>query len=434
MKVLKFGGTSVGSAERISHVASLIANRNKNIVVLSAMSGTTNELVAIAQALKENDKESAASRISGLEQKYNHTIDALYSDDTFKQAAREEIAISTDRLKELAAGPYSDLSAREIVAQGEIMSTRMMNILLHERGFKSVLLPALDFMRTDNERCPDMAFIEGRLNAMLAQNSQADLFVTQGFICRNANGEIDNLERGGSDYTASIIGAAVQAEVVEIWTDINGMHNNDPRFVEGTRPVPRLSFAEAADLAYFGAKILHPTCIRPAQALGIPVRLLNTLEPTAKGTEISDFAPDGTIKAVAAKDNMVHVVITSNRSLTSDEFLSRTFATLRNLRLTADLVTATEGSLALALADNGRLDHIADELAAFAHVAISRGLVAICIAGDMSPKNTARAFNALSPTASIMAAYGSSPTSVAVLISETEKVETLKSLQRNLFS
>lgn len=286
MKVLKFGGTSVGSAERIKEVAKLIADRGRNIIVLSAMSGTTNTLVEISEYLYKKNVDGAKETINQLESKYMKTIDALYEKEESKIEATREVKSCFNYMRSFTKDIFTLFEEKEILAQGELMSTAMMNIYLAELGYKSILLPALDFMRTDKNSEPDAQYIKSKLSALLEKHTDADLYITQGYICRNAYGEIDNLQRGGSDYTASLIGAAINAKEIEIWTDIDGMHNNDPRFVEGTAPVEELHFEEAAELAYFGAKILHPTCILPAKLNNIPVRLLNTMQPEAKGTLI----------------------------------------------------------------------------------------------------------------------------------------------------
>lgn len=278
MKVLKFGGTSVGSAERIRKVAGIVTGKGKNIVVLSAMAGTTNTLVEISDYLYKKNVNGAHDIVNALELKYLETIGSLYDKESTKTAATAAIKERFDYLRSLAKANFTVLEEREILAQGEMMSTAMMHLYLQEQGVKSVLLPALEYMRTDSNGEPDTAFLKARLSEMLDEHRDAEIYITQGYICKNAYGETDNLQRGGSDYSASLIGAAVGAEEIEIWTDIDGMHNNDPRYVENTRPVERLNFEEAAELAYFGAKILHPTCVQPAKLNNIPVRLLSTLD------------------------------------------------------------------------------------------------------------------------------------------------------------
>ena len=301
MKVLKFGGTSVGSAQRMKDVAKLIVGE-KNLIVLSAMSGTTNSLVEISDYLYKKNPDGANEIINKLSQKYFGHIDELYATEEYKEKARELVTFHFDHIRSFTKDLFTLFEEKVVLAQGELISTGMMNLYLQEQGVNSVLLPALDFMRTDKNAEPDPVYIKEKLNRLLEENAGADLYITQGYICRNAYGEIDNLQRGGSDYTASLIGAAIKAEEIQIWTDIDGMHNNDPRFVKGTSPVRHLHFEEAAELAYFGAKILHPTCILPAKINNIPVRLLNTMQPDAPGTLISNATEKGKIKAVAAKD------------------------------------------------------------------------------------------------------------------------------------
>ncbi|MDE5555755.1 MAG: aspartate kinase, partial [Muribaculaceae bacterium] len=295
MKVLKFGGTSVGSAERIKHVAGLITSSGRNIVVLSAMAGTTNTLVEIADYLSKGNVPGAQETLNHLSMRYRNVIDELFDAPGPHSRAKAVIDERFSYIRALVRGEYSMAVNKEILAQGELMSTAMMDIYLNEEGVKSVLLPALDYMRTDVNGEPDMKYVSTRLRRLLDLNRDADVFITQGYICLNAVGEIDNLKRGGSDYSASIIGAVVDADEIEIWTDIDGMHNNDPRYVENTSPVGELNFEEAAELAYFGAKILHPNCVLPAKLANIPVRLLNTLDPRARGTVIYNMPPDGKI-------------------------------------------------------------------------------------------------------------------------------------------
>ena len=281
MIVLKFGGTSVGSAERIKNVADIVLGKGRNIVVLSAMSGTTNTLVEISDYLYKKNIDGAKETINNLESKYAKTIDELYANEETKEEARRGVKACFNYIRSFTKDIFTLFEEKEILAQGEIMSTIMMNLYMHELGVKSVIIPALDYMKTDKNGEPETHYIREKLSNLLDKNPDAELFITQGYICRNAYGEVDNLQRGGSDYSASLIGAAVNAEEIEIWTDIDGMHNNDPRYVDNTRPVEMLNFEEAAELAYFGAKILHPTCIQPAKLNNIPVRLLSTLEPTA---------------------------------------------------------------------------------------------------------------------------------------------------------
>lgn len=288
MKVLKFGGTSVGSAQRMKEVAKLITDGEQKIVVLSAMSGTTNTLVEISDYLYKKNPEGANEIINKLEAKYKQHIDELFATQEYKQKGLEVVKSHFDYIRSYTKDLFTLFEEKVVLAQGELISTAMVNFYLQECGVKSVLLPALEFMRTDKNAEPDPVYIKDKLRAQLDLYPDVEIYITQGFICRNAYGEIDNLQRGGSDYTASLIGAAVHASEIQIWTDIDGMHNNDPRVVDKTSPVRQLHFEEAAELAYFGAKILHPTCIQPAKYANIPVRLLNTMDPEAPGTLISN--------------------------------------------------------------------------------------------------------------------------------------------------
>ncbi|MBS5614876.1 MAG: aspartate kinase, partial [Prevotella buccalis] len=314
MKVMKFGGTSVGSPERMKNVASLVTRSGEQtFVVLSAMSGTTNTLIEIADYLYKKNPEGANEVINTLEEKYMQHVDELYKTDEYKAKTHDFLASEFEYLRSFTKDLFTSFEEKCIVAQGEIMSTNMVVNYLQEQGVHAVLLSALDFMRTDKNAEPDPPYIKEKLSAIMADNEGYQIYITQGFICRNAYGEVDNLLRGGSDYTASLIGAALNAEEIVIWTDIDGMHNNDPRIVDKTDAVHQLNFEEAAELAYFGAKILHPTCIQPAKYAGIPVRLKNTMEPDAYGTLIDNVIVRGKIKAVAAKDNIVAIKIKSSR-------------------------------------------------------------------------------------------------------------------------
>lgn len=326
MKVMKFGGTSVGSPERMKNVSSLITKSGEpTFVVLSAMSGTTNSLVEISNYLYRKNPEGANEVINALEKKYLTHVEELYSTEEYKEKTRQFLREEFSYLRTFTKDLFTSFEEKSVVAQGEIISTNMVVNYLQECGIKAVLLSALDFMRTDKNSEPDPQYIKEKLNNVMADNEGYQIYITQGFICRNAYGEIDNLQRGGSDYTASLIGAAINAEEIQIWTDIDGMHNNDPRVVEKTEAVRQLNFEEAAELAYFGAKILHPTCVQPAKYAGIPVRLKNTMDPDADGTIIDNVIVRGKIKAVAAKDNITAIKIKSSRMLLATGFLRKVF-------------------------------------------------------------------------------------------------------------
>ena len=342
MKVLKFGGTSVGSAQRMKDVAKLITDGEQKLVVLSAMSGTTNTLVEISDYLYKKNPEGANEIINRLESKYKQHIDELYSTEEYKQKTLEFVKSVFDYIRSFTKDIFTLFEEKVILAQGEIISTNMVTNYLCEQGVKAYLIPALDFMRTDKNSEPDLNYIREKLKAQLEAHPGQEIYITQGFICRNAYGEIDNLQRGGSDYTASLIGAAVNASEIQIWTDIDGMHDNDPRVVDKTSPVRQLHFEEAAELAYFGAKILHPTCIQPAKYANIPVRLLNTMEPTAPGTLISNDTEKGKIKAVAAKDNITAIKIKSSRMLLAHGFLRKVFEIFESYQTSIDMVCTVD--------------------------------------------------------------------------------------------
>lgn len=436
MNVLKFGGTSVGSAERIKSVAKLITNRGKNIIVLSAMSGTTNTLVEISDYLYKKNVDGAKEVINQLEAKYQGVINELYSSEDAKEEARREVKSIFNYIRSLSKDIFTLFEEKEILAQGELISTKLMDIYLHEQGVDSVLLPALDFMRTDKNSEPDTQFIRQRLSALLDKHSDAQLYITQGYICRNAYGEVDNLQRGGSDYTASLIGAAVNADEIEIWTDIDGMHNNDPRYVDGTSPVAELHFEEAAELAYFGAKILHPTCVLPAKLNNIPVRLLNTMEPEAKGTVIYNCTPSHRIKAVAAKDNITAIKIKSGRMLLAYGFLRKVFEIFETYQTSIDMITTSEVGVSVTIDNERNLHHIIDDLKKFGTVTVDKDMAIICVVGDLEWHNCGfetKVLDALGDIPVRMISYGGSNYNISILVRQSDKIAALKALQNTIF-
>ena len=437
MKVLKFGGTSVGSAQRIKNVANLIlADGQQKIVVLSAMSGTTNSLLEISGYFRQQNPVGAADVINRLEQKYADTINELYVQDSNKQKAREVIREIFDYVRSFGNRAFTIFEERCIVAQGELMSTNLMNLYLLEQGVNVAFIPALEYMRIDKNAEPDFKYIEQNLKQQISANPDAQIYVTQGFICRNAYGEIDNLQRGGSDYSASIIGAAIRADEIQIWTDIDGMHNNDPRFVEGTQPVRNLNFDEAAELAYFGAKILHPTCVTPARMYNIPVRLLNTLQPEAPGTIISTVSEQDKIKAVAAKDGITSIRIKSSRMLMAYGFMSQVFEVFERYKTSVDLVTTSEVGVSLTIDNPKHLDDIVTELKKFGTVVVDPDMVIIAVVGDMAWDNVgfeSRVIEALEDVPVRMISYGGSNYNISILIKAEDKVRALRALSAKLF-
>ena len=437
MKVLKFGGTSVGSAQRMKEVAQLICGGDVKIVVLSAMSGTTNSLVEISDYLYKRNQEGATELISSLLAKYLDVINRLYATETFRQTAIEAINFHFNHIRSFVRDDFSIVEEKAILAQGELLSTHMMHYYLLETGVKSVLIPALDYMRTDKNAEPDTAYIKEKLHVLLKKNGDADLYITQGYICRNVNGEVDNLERGGSDYTASIVGAAVQAEEIQIWTDIDGMHNNDPRVVDNTTPVRQLHFDEAAELAYFGAKILHPTCILPAKLNNIPVRLLNTMQPEAPGTTISNETEQGKIKAVAAKDNITAIKIISGRMLLATGFLRKVFEIFENYKTPIDMVTTSEVGISVTIDNNKHLETIVGELKKYGAVTVDRDMMIVCVVGDLKWENVGFEAKIIDATKDIpvrMISYGGSNYNESLLIKASDKKRTLQALSTHLFN
>ena len=437
MKVLKFGGTSVGSAERIKNVANLVIERGKNIVVLSAMSGTTNTLVEISDYLYKHNIDGAKETINILEKKYFNTIRDLFDSEADREAATTEIKACFNYIRSFTKDLFTIFEEKEILAQGELMSTALMNIYMHSLGVKSVIIPALDYVRTDKNGEPDTQYIKQKLVALLEKYADAEIYITQGYICRNAYGEIDNLQRGGSDYSASLIGAAINAEEIEIWTDIDGMHNNDPRYVDGTSPVDELHFEEAAELAYFGAKILHPTCVLPAKLNNIPVRLLNTMCPEAKGTLIHNTNGNGEIKAIAAKDNITAIKIKSGRMLLAYGFLRKVFEIFETYKTPIDMIATSEVGVSVTIDSEKNLDPLLDDLKKFGTVTIDRDMVIICVVGDLEWHNTgieALALEAIKDVPVRMISYGGSNYNVSFLVKKEDKVRTLNLLSKHIFN
>ena len=438
MKVMKFGGTSVGSPSRMKEVVNLVTKSGEPVfIVLSAMSGTTNSLIEISDYLYKKNPEGANEVINMLEKKYMKHIEELYTTDKMKQNTREFIASEMNYLRSFTKELFTSFEEKSIVAQGEMMSTNMVVNYMKEQGIKAVLLNALDFMRTDKNSEPDPTYIREKLSAIMEKNPDNQVYITQGFICRNAYGEIDNLQRGGSDYTASLIGAAINAEEIQIWTDIDGMHNNDPRVVEKTEPVHHLHFEEAAELAYFGAKILHPTCIQPAKYAGIPVRLLNTMDPEAEGTTISNQTEYGKIKAVAAKDNIIAIKIKSSRMLLATGFLRKVFEIFESYQTPIDMVCTSEVGVSMSIDNSAHLGEIVDELKKYGTVTVDTGMCIICVVGDLDWSNIGFETMTLDAMKNIpvrMVSYGGSNYNISFLIREEDKKRALQSLSDTLFN
>ena len=437
MKVLKFGGTSVGSAQRMKDVANLICDGERNIVVLSAMSGTTNTLIEISDYLFKKNPDGAKETINNLEKKYKKVVEELYSTEEYKIKTNDALKIIFNTIRTFTQDLFTSFEDKIVLAQGELMSTVMVNNYLNEIGVKSQLLPALEYMKTDKNAEPDMIFIKEHLSKLLEATADSELYITQGYICKNAYGEIDNLQRGGSDYTASIVGAAILASEVQIWTDIDGMHNNDPRFVENTSPVRVLNFDEAAELAYFGAKILHPTCILPTKLANIPVRLLNTMEPEAPGTLICEESEPNKIKAVAAKDGITAIKIKSGRMLLAYGFLRKVFEIFESHQTPIDMVTTSEVGVSLSIDNTRNLTEILDELRKFGKVSVDKDMVIICVTGDLKWTNVgfeAKVVDALKEIPVRMISYGGSNHNISFLVKAEDKKRSLQALSDHLFN
>jgi aspartate kinase len=436
MKVLKFGGTSVGSPQRMKKLLDIIDASQRQIVVLSAVSGTTNSLVEIAQAYIAGKKADAGILIGNLKSNYEAFIAELFSTQEYLQQGSEVIDYHFAVLSSFANDLFTSAEEKIILAQGELISTTLYHVYLKEIGVPSVLLPALDFMRIDEDNEPLVDYITSNLTPLLEAHPQNNLFITQGYICRNSLGEIDNLRRGGSDYTASLIGAGIRAEEVQIWTDIDGMHNNDPRIVSGTQPIAQLSFDEAAELAYFGAKILHPQSVFPAQRYQIPVRLLNTMDPQAKGTLITSESEKDKIKSIAAKDDITAIRIQSSRMLLAYGFLRRVFEVFERYKTSIDMITTSEVGVSVTVDDTTYLPEIERELLAFGTVEIDRDQTIVCVVGDFGADKHGYAVRVLEAVKHIplrMISYGGSNNNLSILLKTEYKTEALRSLHSRLF-
>ena len=437
MKVLKFGGTSVGNVKNMNAVMKLIVNGEKKLVVLSAMSGTTNALVEISDYLYKKNKDAARTQISKLEKTYKEVVPTLLNDDDRKKEGKKAIKESFDTIRQQVAKPFTSVEEQIILAQGELISTALFTQLMLENGYKTKLLAALDFMRIDSDKAADVYAIKTNIAKVLAEVGDADYYITQGFICRNADNEIDNLQRGGSDYTASLIGAAIKSEEVQIWTDIDGFHNNDPRFVTNTKKIEQLSFNEAAELAYFGAKILHPQTVLPAKLHNIPVRLKNTMNPADSGTLITEKSNGEGIKAVAAKDGITAIKVRSYRMLMAYGFLKNIFEIFEFFKTSIDMVSTSEVAVSLTIDNTNKLKDILKELKEYGEVEIDEDQSIICIVGDIIAEEhgfAAKVFTALESIPIRMISYGGSRHNISVLVPTTHKQQTLQALSDNLLN
>lgn len=437
MKVFKFGGTSVGSIANMRAVMNLIANGEQKLVVLSAMSGTTNSLVEISDYLSKKNKESALGRISSLEKKYYNVVYDLFSSMEMKEKGKRVLEERFDVIKGFTSGTFTEVGERTILAQGELISTALFTLMMQESGFNAVLLPALDFMKIDSDKAPDNRYIKEKINEILKTYPVADYYITQGFICRNEENEIDNLQRGGSDYTATLIGAAINSQEVQIWTDIDGFHNNDPRYVENTKRVDRLSFSEAAELAYFGAKILHPQTVLPAKVNNIPVRLKNTMNPSDPGTLITSESKGKGIKAVAAKDGITAIRIRSGRMLNAYGFMKNVFEIFEYFKTPIDMIATSEVAVSVTIDNPKRLDEIVTELKEYGRVVVDKDQTIVCIVGDMIAEEkgfAAKVFTALAGIPIRMISYGGSRHNISILIETSDKKATLQALSEKLLN
>lgn len=438
MIVVKFGGTSVGKPERMHSVKDIVMSLpGQKLVVLSAVSGTTNELIAISDEFTNGNIAGALERTGRLYAQYVDFVQNLFSTPAGKQKGKEVIDKYFQQIETLVKQPFYGKANKLLVAQGEIISTSLFYEYLVEINIPAVFLSALDFMYLKDNGEPDLDLISEKLRKILTGIDSKSVIVTQGYICRNSSGGVDNLKRGGSDYTATLIGAAIKAEEVQIWTDIDGMHNNDPRIVENTMPIAELSFEEAGELAYFGAKILHPTCILPAQQKNVPVRLKNTLNPAARGTLItSDKNPDA-IKAIAVKDGITAIKIKSTRMILAYGFLRKIFEVFEKFQTSIDMITTSEVAVSLTIDEPTHLDEIIEELKPYGTIEVDKNQSIVCIVGDFvaDRKGVGKdIFAALEDIPVRMISYGGSKNNISLLIDTAYKTQTLKALNRGLFN
>lgn len=437
MKVMKFGGTSVGKPERMRQVSQLITKDDESkIVVLSALSGTTNALVDISNSLSEGNREAAKQKIDQLEAHYRSFVLELVKTESLRTKANAVVLEHFEFLTIILRISFSEALNKDILAQGELMSTKLFCCYLEEQGIDHMLLPALEFMTIDTNEEPQLSVIKAKLNQILQQQADKKLFITQGYICRNARGEVDNLKRGGSDYTASLVAAAINGTVCEIWTDIDGMHNNDPRIVNKTVAIEQLSFDEAAELAYFGAKILHPTCIWPAQQENVPVKLLNTMQPEAAGTVITKEAGSVGVKAVAAKDGIIAIKIKSSRMLLAYGFLRKVFEVFEKYRTSIDMITTSEVAVSVTIDTDEALAGIVKELEPFGTVEVEKNQTIVSIVGNEIAQTELvlqKLFNAIQEIPVTMVSYGGSPHNISLLVPSKHKTKTLQLLNSGLF-
>ncbi|CAA0145055.1 aspartate kinase [Tenacibaculum maritimum] len=438
MIVLKFGGTSVGTSKSIKEVVRIITEYHPSqpkIVVLSAVSGTTNSLLEISQLILQNKKEEALLKIHNLQKQYDSLIKGLFSVEKYISKAQLCSQSIFTTLQNIATN-YND-AEKMIVAQGEILSTHLIHIYLEEQQINATLISALNFMSINANNEPEISTISKNIKPILAQSPNQNIFLTQGYICKDTNGAIANLQRGGSDYTASLIGAAIEAEEIQIWTDINGMHNNDPRYVENTFSIDEISFDEAAELAYFGAKILHPQSLIPAKEKNIPVLLKNTFNPLQKGTIIKNKAATNGITAIAAKDGIVAIKIKSYRMLLAYGFLKKVFEIFEKYKTPIDMITTSEVAVSLTIDDTSYLTEIRAALETYGKVEIDSSLSIICVAGNFSQNTeglSAKVFDCLKNIPVRMISYGGSNYNTSLLVKTTDKMEALNALNEGLFT
>ncbi|GAA4278422.1 aspartate kinase [Aquimarina mytili] len=436
MKILKFGGTSVGSVENLYKVKEILtSDTEEKIVVCSAMSGVTDQLVRLLENIKFGDTDAITRNLHRLESKHSDVIDVLIEDVEIRNGLKDGLSSMITDMFEISSQEYSEEVNSKIITYGETLLTYIFSGFLNATGVTNVLLDAKEFMHVDSTENPNIEKVCKRIHKVLDNNIDTTLYITQGFVCRDIDGQISHLKRGGSDYTATIIGAALNASEVQIWTDIDGLHNNDPRYVEHTQPISHLTYNEAAELAYFGAKILHPQTVSPVVDKGIPVLLKNTFDPEAQGTIISDKIHKKGLKAISAKDGITAIKIKSNRMLMAHGYLRRIFEVFDNFQTSIDMITTSEIAISLTIDNTSNLDKIIKELEGYAEITVEHDHSIICIVGEsvINDKNSYKLFEILNYIPVRMVSYGGSNNNISILVDTKDKIPTLKFLNEKLF-
>lgn len=437
MKVLKFGSAAIGSVDKIQAVASIVEKEKNNIIVLSSIKGTAETLAEISKYLYNKNQEGAFELINQLDDTYTSLISDLFETEEYRVKALKFIRWRIDYIRSFSKDLFTLFEERIVMSQGELISTDIFSFYFSERGTKAITIPALDFVRTDKNSVPDQDFLKEQLGPLLNVSEDVDLFMTQGYICRNVYGEIDDLRKGGSDYTASLIGSSLKLEEIQIWADVDVMQNNDSRYIKGTKAIRKLNFDEAAELTYFGEKILHPSSILPAKIANVPVRLKNTMNPDAEGTLISNDTDPGVIKAVAAKEGITVIQVRSAKMLLAHGFLRRILEVFDDYQTPIDMLTTSEVGVSITIDDARRLRDITDDLKKYGTVSVDEDMAIVCVIGDLNWLNIgfeSQIADALKDIPIRMISYGGSNYNMSFLVRKKDKEKSLNLLNNKLFN